>query len=305
MRICVAISFMGASPIDPWLQLREWRRFGQCAAHTQALWKPCRGNLVTTGVRCLPVPLLSRRLPPRGRCFRDPHWLRRQAASSTVDVAIVGAGAAGIAAARNIAAAGRRYVLIEATDHIGGRCITDTTTFGVPYDRGAHWLYLPDLNPLTKLTPNRGDHLSGAAQPEGAHRPPLCARRRARRFFVGAGARHARHQRTRPQDRCAVRTGDARRSRRLEADGRIRARPVSVRQGSAAGFRVRFRQSRRAQDRGLRQTGPRRVLASLAQGLNVQLSTPANTIDTRGGSRPSPARARSMPAPRSSPCPPM
>src|SRR3984885_6910621 len=79
-----------------------------------------------------------------------------QPASAAVDVIIVGAGAAGIAAARRIAAAGRRYVLVEASDHIGGRCITDTKAFGVAYDRGAHWIYAPDLNPLTKLTPRRG-----------------------------------------------------------------------------------------------------------------------------------------------------
>src|SRR5690242_2653401 len=67
-------------------------------------------------------------------------------ASGETDVAIVGAGAAGIAAARKVAAAGRRYVLLEAGDRIGGRCLTDTATFGVPYDRGAHWLHMPDIN---------------------------------------------------------------------------------------------------------------------------------------------------------------
>ena len=46
--------------------------------------------------------------------------------TTSADVVIVGAGAAGIAAARRIAAAGRKFVLIEAADHIGGRCITDT-----------------------------------------------------------------------------------------------------------------------------------------------------------------------------------
>jgi len=74
-------------------------------------------------------------------------------ASGETDVAIVGAGAAGIAAARKVAAAGRRYVLLEAGDRIGGRCLTDTATFGVPYDRGAHWLHMPDINPLTRLAP--------------------------------------------------------------------------------------------------------------------------------------------------------
>ena len=47
-------------------------------------------------------------------------------ASGEVDVAIVGAGAAGIAAARKVAKAGRRYVLLEASDRIGGRCLTET-----------------------------------------------------------------------------------------------------------------------------------------------------------------------------------
>lgn len=72
-------------------------------------------------------------------------------ASGETDVAIIGAGAAGIAAARKVAAAGRRYVLLEASDRIGGRCVTDTAIFGIPYDRGAHWLHMPDINPIAKL----------------------------------------------------------------------------------------------------------------------------------------------------------
>src|SRR5689334_1814649 len=72
-------------------------------------------------------------------------------ASGRTDVVIVGAGAAGIAAARRVAAAGRRYALLEATDQLGGRCVTDVTTFGLPYDRGAHWIHTPELNPVAKL----------------------------------------------------------------------------------------------------------------------------------------------------------
>jgi hypothetical protein len=71
--------------------------------------------------------------------------------SGWVDAVIVGAGAAGIAAARRLTAAGKRYVLIEAAEEVGGRCITDTKIFGVPYDRGAHALYAGDINPMTKL----------------------------------------------------------------------------------------------------------------------------------------------------------
>jgi monoamine oxidase len=76
--------------------------------------------------------------------------------SGNVDAVIVGAGAAGIAAARRLAAAGKRFALVEAADQPGGRCITDTGTFGVPYDRGAHWIYAADINPLARLAPQTG-----------------------------------------------------------------------------------------------------------------------------------------------------
>lgn len=76
--------------------------------------------------------------------------------AAETDVAIVGAGAAGIAAARKIAAGGRRVVVLEAADRIGGRCITDTAIFGEPCDLGAHWLHAPEVNPVAKLAPRTG-----------------------------------------------------------------------------------------------------------------------------------------------------
>jgi monoamine oxidase len=72
------------------------------------------------------------------------------------DVVIVGAGAAGIAAARRIAAAGRSYLVLEASDRWGGRCFTDMRTFGIPYERGARWIYMPDTNPMAKLAITTG-----------------------------------------------------------------------------------------------------------------------------------------------------
>ena len=73
------------------------------------------------------------------------------AADTDVDVLIIGAGAAGIAAARRVAAAKVRFALIEAGSRIGGRCVTDTKAFGVPFDLGAHWIHDADDNPLAKL----------------------------------------------------------------------------------------------------------------------------------------------------------
>lgn len=67
------------------------------------------------------------------------------------DIVVIGAGAAGIAAARRITAAGRKVIVVEASDQIGGRCLTDTTSFEAPFDRGARWLHNPDSNAMIKL----------------------------------------------------------------------------------------------------------------------------------------------------------
>ncbi len=72
------------------------------------------------------------------------------------DIVVIGAGAAGIAAARRIMAANRKVIVIEATGQIGGRCLTDTTTFDVPFDRGARWMHNPDTNPMIKLARSAG-----------------------------------------------------------------------------------------------------------------------------------------------------
>jgi monoamine oxidase len=85
--------------------------------------------------------------------------------SGEPEVVIVGAGVAGIAAARKLAAAGKRFAVFEAADRIGGRCFTDSEFFGVPYDRGARWIHLPDANPLAQLAPRTG--LEVYAAPRG------------------------------------------------------------------------------------------------------------------------------------------
>ncbi len=67
------------------------------------------------------------------------------------DVVVIGAGAAGIAAARRIMAANRKVIVVEAASQIGGRCQTDISTFDVPFDRGARWMHNPETNPMVKL----------------------------------------------------------------------------------------------------------------------------------------------------------
>ena len=67
------------------------------------------------------------------------------------DVVVIGAGIAGITAARNLQAKGISTAVVEARDRIGGRAYTDTSIFGVPYDLGAAWLHSADVNPVTRL----------------------------------------------------------------------------------------------------------------------------------------------------------
>jgi monoamine oxidase len=81
---------------------------------------------------------------------------RGRPAPSDFDCIIVGAGAAGIAAARRLSAAGQSFKLFEASSRIGGRCFVETKSFGIPFDRGAHFIHNPDSNPLTKLAARTG-----------------------------------------------------------------------------------------------------------------------------------------------------
>jgi monoamine oxidase len=78
------------------------------------------------------------------------------------DIVVIGAGAAGIAAARRVMAANRRVIVVEAAGQVGGRCLTDTATFEVPFDRGARWMHNPDTNPMIRLARNAGLDISAA-----------------------------------------------------------------------------------------------------------------------------------------------
>src|SRR6516225_199978 len=54
-----------------------------------------------------------------------PAW---GATGPDAEIVVIGAGAAGIAAARRVATTKARVIVLEATDRIGGRCFTETTT---------------------------------------------------------------------------------------------------------------------------------------------------------------------------------
>jgi len=72
------------------------------------------------------------------------------------DVVIIGAGIAGIEAAKTLHDKGISFVVVEANNRIGGRVYTDNDIFGVPFDIHAHWMIYPSGNPLIRYGKNSG-----------------------------------------------------------------------------------------------------------------------------------------------------
>ncbi len=76
----------------------------------------------------------------------DPH----------VDVVIVGAGSAGIGAAKAARERGMSFTVLEASHRIGGRALTEMLAPGVPFDLGCHWLHSASLNPYVEIANRLG-----------------------------------------------------------------------------------------------------------------------------------------------------
>lgn len=107
---------------------------------------------------------------------------RAAALPTAPDVAVIGAGAAGIAAARTLRAEGRSVVVLEAADRIGGRAYTEAQSLGIPFDHGCAWLQGPADHALVGLARARGytllDHDSaGEALFVGNRRADVAERR--------------------------------------------------------------------------------------------------------------------------------
>jgi monoamine oxidase len=70
---------------------------------------------------------------------------------SSVDVAIIGAGAAGLGAARALETSGLSIIVLEARDRVGGRAHTILAAPGITFDAGCGWLHSADKNSFVKI----------------------------------------------------------------------------------------------------------------------------------------------------------
>ena len=72
-------------------------------------------------------------------------------ASNKKRIVVIGAGLAGLTAARELQRQGHEVVIIEARERIGGRIWTSLKWPDMPLDFGATWIHGTQGNPLTKL----------------------------------------------------------------------------------------------------------------------------------------------------------
>jgi monoamine oxidase len=232
-----------------------------------------RRRLLAAPILLAPVEALAQRAGNRGQ----------GASAQEVDVVVVGAGAAGIAAARRLMAEGRSVTVLEAKDRTGGRCITDTTAFGLPMDLGAHWIHAPQDNPLVPLARAAGFDLY-----DDPDRPRLLIKGREPR----EGEREAFASALRRSQRAILEAGEAGReiavAEALPRDLRDWRATVEFLKGAWDSGKevgeiscVDFYNALETRDLFCRQ-GYGTILARLAEGLPVRLSTPVTRIDWSG-----------------------
>ena len=90
---------------------------------------------------------------------------------SSVDVAIIGAGAAGLGAANALKNSGLSVLVLEARDRVGGRAHTIMASPDVTFDLGCGWLHSADENSFVTIAEQLNFEINKALPPwrERAH----------------------------------------------------------------------------------------------------------------------------------------
>ncbi len=75
---------------------------------------------------------------------------KARGAGFSADVIVIGAGMSGLAAAKDLQSKGKKVILLEAQNAIGGRTVTDRS-LGVALDLGASWIHGVNKNPIAAI----------------------------------------------------------------------------------------------------------------------------------------------------------
>jgi monoamine oxidase len=86
---------------------------------------------------------------------------------STIDVAIIGAGAAGLGAARALQTSGLSAIVLEARNRLGGRAHTIMASPEVSFDVGCGWLHSADKNSFVAIAEQIGFEIDRSHPPWG------------------------------------------------------------------------------------------------------------------------------------------
>lgn len=198
-----------------------------------------------------------------------------------LDVAIVGAGAAGIAAGRHLAASGLDVLLIEAADRIGGRAHTAFSD-GLHFDLGCGWLHSADRNPWTALAPELGFHLDRTTPPWRIQFRDLGFPAADQRAARAAFARFEQRLREAPPD--SDRASDL-----LDADDRwkpyLEALSTYVNGTELEQLSIRDYLAYADNDTGVNwrvTEGYGSLIAAAAKSVPVALNTPVTSVDASG-----------------------
>jgi monoamine oxidase len=84
---------------------------------------------------------------------------------STIDVAIIGAGAAGLGAAHALRDSGLSTIVLEARDRIGGRGHTVMAAPDITFDLGCGWLHSADRNSFVAIAERLGFEIDRTRPP--------------------------------------------------------------------------------------------------------------------------------------------
>ena len=84
---------------------------------------------------------------------------------SDIDVAIIGAGAAGLGAANALKGSGLSVLVLEARDRLGGRSHTILPAPGVMFDVGCGWLHSADRNSFVAIAATLGFEIDKSRPP--------------------------------------------------------------------------------------------------------------------------------------------
>ena len=197
---------------------------------------------------------------------------------SEVDVAVIGAGAAGIGAARRLREArGPSLLVLEARGRVGGRVHTIAPS-GFALDRGAEWLHSADRNPLSPIAQELGFRVH--------RRPPEWTSRLSRSGETAAAEADwlaTREAQASARRDAAARPADSSLASLLVPGGRWN-RLLDATSSWANGAeldRVSVKDYARYEDSGVNwrlEEGYGRLFEALAEGLPLALATPVMRV---------------------------